>query len=47
LPIIQVVVNLAEQRDKIVGRESIEDWGFKHIDELWSGLPKPKGSYFS
>lgn len=47
LPIIQVVVNLAEQRDKIVARESIEDWGFKHIDELWSGLPKPKGSYFS
>lgn len=47
LPIIQVVVNLAEQRDKIVARESIEDWGFKHVDELWSGLPKPKGSYFS
>lgn len=47
LPIIQAVVNLAEQRDRIVGRENIEDWGFKRIDELWSGLPQSKGSYFS
>ncbi|WP_226476376.1 HD-GYP domain-containing protein [Pseudomonas sp. MWU16-30323] len=46
LPIVQVLVNLDEQRDKIVSRESIEEWGFKHIDELWSGLAKPKASYF-
>ncbi|CAM3089820.1 MULTISPECIES: HD-GYP domain-containing protein [Pseudomonas] len=46
LPIAQVVVNLAKQPDKIVARESAEEWGFKHIDELWSGLPHPKGSYF-
>lgn len=46
LPITQVVVNLARQPDKIVGRESAQEWGFKHVDELWSGLPQPKGSYF-
>jgi putative nucleotidyltransferase with HDIG domain len=26
-------------RDKIVARESAEDWGFRHIEELWSGIP--------
>lgn len=46
LPISQVVVNLAKQPDKIVARENAEEWGFKHVDELWSGLPHPKGSYF-
>ncbi|WP_350615834.1 HD-GYP domain-containing protein [Pseudomonas sp. HY7a-MNA-CIBAN-0227] len=46
LPIVQAVVNLAEQRDKIIGRESAEEWGFKHVDELWSGLAQPKTSYF-
>jgi putative nucleotidyltransferase with HDIG domain len=46
LPIAQVVVNLAKQPDRIVARESAEEWGFKHVDELWSGLPHPKGSYF-
>lgn len=46
LPIPQVVVNLAEQSDKIVGRENAEEWGFKHVDELWSGLAPSKSSYF-
>ncbi|MFT0476143.1 HD-GYP domain-containing protein [Pseudomonas antarctica] len=46
LPITQVVVNLAKQPDKIVGRETAEAWGFKHLDELWSGLARVKGSYF-
>jgi HD-GYP domain-containing protein (c-di-GMP phosphodiesterase class II) len=46
LPIPQVVVNLAEQSDKIVGRENAEEWGFKHVDELWSGLAPSKTSYF-
>lgn len=46
LPITQVVVNLAKRPDKIVGRETAEAWGFKHLDELWSGLARVKGSYF-
>lgn len=48
LPITQEVIDLAKQvgRDKIVGRESAEDWGFKNIDELWSGLPSAQGSRF-
>ncbi|PHN27647.1 HD-GYP domain-containing protein [Pseudomonas sp. ICMP 460] len=46
LPIMQVVVNLAELPDKIVGRESAEDWGFKHVDELWSGLAATEASHF-
>lgn len=48
LPIPQEVVDLAKQvgRDKIVARESAEDWGFKNIEELWSGIPAGKGSLF-
>ncbi|MFQ6590736.1 MULTISPECIES: HD-GYP domain-containing protein [Pseudomonas] len=46
LPIPQSVVNLAEQPDKIIGRENTEDWGFKHVDELWSGLAPSRASYF-
>lgn len=46
LPIPQSVVNLAEQPDKIIGRENAEEWGFKHVDELWSGLAPSKSSYF-
>lgn len=46
LPIVQTLVNLADQRDKIIGRECAEDWGFKNVDELWSGLVQPKTSYF-
>ena len=40
-PIAQEVVDLAKLvgRDKIVGRESPADWGFRHLDELWTGLP--------
>lgn len=39
-PIEQEVVDLSKMvgRDKIVGRESAEAWGFRHVDELWSGL---------
>ncbi|WP_017476901.1 HD-GYP domain-containing protein [Pseudomonas sp. PAMC 26793] len=46
LPIIQAVVNLAEQHDKIVGRETAEEWGFKDIDAFWSGLAHSKASHF-
>lgn len=39
-PIPQEVLDLSKLggRDKIVGRESAETWGFRHVDELWSGL---------
>ncbi len=48
MPIPQEVIDLAKLagRDKIVGRESAEEWGFKHIEELWSGIPAGKGSLF-
>lgn len=38
-PLIQEVVDLAKLRgkDKIIGRESPDDWGFKNLDLLWSG----------
>ena len=40
-PIAQAIVDLAEWvgRDKIVSRESAAEWGFRHLDELWTGLP--------
>ncbi len=40
-PITQEVYDLSKMvgRDKIVSRESAEEWGFRHIDQLWSGLP--------
>ena len=39
-PIPQEILDLSKLvgRDKIVGRESAEAWGFRHVDELWSGL---------
>ena len=48
LPIPQEVVDLAKLvgRDKIISRESAEEWGFKNIEELWSGLAARSGSYF-
>ena len=37
------VVDLAKLvgRDKIVGRESPAQWGFRDLDELWSGVASP------
>ncbi|MBC9248970.1 hypothetical protein A9179_01650 [Pseudomonas alcaligenes] len=48
LPIPQEIIDLAKLagRDKIVGRESAEDWGFKNVEELWSGIPAGKASLF-
>lgn len=48
MPIAQEVIDLARLvgRDKIVARESVEEWGLKNIDELWSGIPAGKGSLF-
>ncbi len=38
MPIPVQVLNLADPaaNDKIVGREAPQDWGFSHIDDLWS-----------
>ncbi|WP_454256427.1 HD-GYP domain-containing protein [Pseudomonas sp. Marseille-Q8238] len=48
VPIPQEVIDLAKLvgRDRIVGRESAEEWGFKQVDELWSGLERGTGSLF-
>ncbi|WP_043308096.1 HD-GYP domain-containing protein [Pseudomonas sp. ML96] len=48
MPIPQEVLDLAKLvgRDKIIGRESAEEWGFKNIEELWSGIPVGRGSLF-
>nr|WP_298118141.1 HD-GYP domain-containing protein [uncultured Pseudomonas sp.] len=42
MPIPQEVLDLAQWvgRDKIVARESAVDWGFRNVDELWTGLPR-------
>lgn len=47
-PIPQQIIDLAKLvgREKIVSRESPEDWNFLNLDELWSELPARKGSYF-
>ncbi|MCE5363984.1 HD-GYP domain-containing protein [Pseudomonas anguilliseptica] len=39
-PIPQEVLDLSKlvDRDKIVSRESAEEWGFRNVDELWTGL---------
>jgi len=39
-PIPLEVVDLAKLagRERIIGRESAEDWGFRDIDQLWTGL---------
>lgn len=33
-------------RERIVGKESPAQWGFKNLDELWSGLDRRRGSLF-
>jgi hypothetical protein len=40
LPLPQSVVDLSKitDQDRIVGRESAEEWGFERLDELWSGM---------
>ncbi|MGL4315425.1 MAG: HD-GYP domain-containing protein [Pseudomonas sp.] len=48
VPIPQEIIDLAKLagRDKIIGRESAEDWGFKNIEEMWSGIPAGQASLF-
>jgi len=38
-PILQETLDLSKLigKDKIIGRESPDDWGFRNLDELWSG----------
>lgn len=45
MPIMQASLNLAELKgtDKIIGRESPSEWGFKNLDKLWSGMSQPRG----
>lgn len=41
MPIPVETIDLAKLKgsERIVGRESVDDWGFRNLDELWSGLP--------
>ncbi|ROM46228.1 phosphodiesterase [Pseudomonas poae] len=43
LPLTQVEVDLAKQPDKIVGRTTAQEWGFKRVDTLWSGITRGSG----
>ncbi|MES2819579.1 MAG: HD-GYP domain-containing protein [Pseudomonadota bacterium] len=47
-PIPQEVLDLAKLvgRERIVGRESASVWGFRNLEELWSGLAARPGSHF-
>ncbi|NWB85699.1 HD-GYP domain-containing protein [Pseudomonas gingeri] len=49
MPIAQSVIDLAvvSEQDSIVSLESVKKWGFKHLDELWSGISIGKQSIFS
>lgn len=40
MPIIQETLDLSKLagKEKIIGRESPDDWGFKNLDMLWSGI---------
>lgn len=40
MPIAQETLDLAKLvgKEKIIGRESPDDWGFKNLDSLWSGV---------
>jgi putative nucleotidyltransferase with HDIG domain len=39
-PILQETLDLSKLigKEKIIGRESPDDWGFRNLDELWSGI---------
>ena len=47
-PIPQQILDLARVagRDKIIGRESADDWGFRNLEELWVGERKGRVSLF-
>jgi putative nucleotidyltransferase with HDIG domain len=47
-PIPQEIVDLAKLvgEERIVARELPADWGFRNLDELWTGLEANKGAFF-
>jgi putative nucleotidyltransferase with HDIG domain len=47
-PIEQEIIDLSKLlgREHIVGREPQEDWGFRNLEELWSGERKGRSSLF-
>lgn len=47
-PLPQQLLDLAKAggQDRILRCEAAEEWGFRNLDELWSGLPARRGSYF-
>ena len=47
-PIPQEVLDLAKLvgRERIVARESAEEWGFRNLEELWSGERKGRAALF-
>lgn len=47
-PLPQEILDLArlKGRERIIGRESPSDWGFRDLDSLWSGLSRRRGSLF-
>ena len=47
-PIPQEVLDLSKLvgRERIVGREAEEDWGFRNLEELWSGERKGRNTLF-
>jgi putative nucleotidyltransferase with HDIG domain len=47
-PIAHEVLDLATLlgSERIVCRESARAWGFRNLEQLWSGLPARPGSYF-
>lgn len=46
VPIEQRLIDLsmADEQERIVGRECARHWGFKHLDALWTGLPEHQSS---
>jgi putative nucleotidyltransferase with HDIG domain len=42
LPISVTRVELSKSNDRIVGRESAAQWGFKNLDALWAGPAAPR-----
>ncbi|MBX9913592.1 MAG: HD-GYP domain-containing protein [Pseudomonadaceae bacterium] len=47
-PIEQDILDLSKLvgRERIVGREPLDDWGFRNLEELWSGERKGRATLF-
>ena len=42
MPVPVQRLDLGRSSDRIVGRESAAQWGFKNLDALWTDLPLPR-----